>query len=85
MATAKTVQELNRELADKLADEGLKNPLAAYFGKFVGIVNGKVVVVADSLDDLDRRLRKIEPDPTRCFAVEVGRDCGVVEDIWEFP
>jgi hypothetical protein len=81
MAT-KTVQELNRELADKLANEGKNNPNAPYAGKFVGIANGQVVVAADSWDELARELRRVEPDPTKTFGVEVGRDYDEVHEIW---
>lgn len=82
MATAKTVHELNRELARKLVEEGLSNPPSAYTGKFVGIANGQVVVVADNWDELARRLRQVEPDPSKTFAVEVGRDYDLVQEIW---
>jgi hypothetical protein len=82
MATSKTVQELNRELARKLIDEGRNNPQAAYAGKFVGIANGQVVAVADNWDELARRLRQVEPDPRKTFAVEVGRDYDIVQEIW---
>ena len=82
MATSKTVQELNRELADKLADEGRGNPQSVYAGKFVGIANGQVVVVANDWDELDRRLRQVEPDPSKTFGVEVGRDYNAAEEIW---
>ena len=82
MAATKTVQELNRELADKLAEEGKSNPQYPYFGKFVGIANGQVVVVADDLDELYSQLRQIEPNPMKTFGVEVGRDYHEVEEIW---
>ena len=82
MAAAKTVQELNRELADKLAKEGANNPEAPYFGKFVGIANGQVVVVADDWDEVLRRLRQVEPDPTKTFGVEVGPDYDEIVEIW---
>lgn len=81
MATSKTIQQINRELAQKLADEGRNNPQAAYAGKFVGIANGQVVVVADNWDEVGRRLRQLEPDPTKCFGVEVGRDYEAVQEI----
>ena len=81
MAATKTVQELNRELADKLAEEGRDNPQHPYFGKFVGIVNAQVAVVAEDLDELVSRLRQVEPDPTKTFIVEVGRDYDEVEEI----
>lgn len=82
MATAKTVQELNRELADKLAEEGKNNPQHPYAGKFVGIANGQVVVAADNWDEVLRVLRQVEADPSKTFGVEVGRDYDVVEEIW---
>lgn len=82
MAATKTVQELNRELADKLAEEGKNNPQHPYFGKFVGIANGQVAVVADNWDQVYRRICQVEPDPTKTFGVEVGRDYDVVEEIW---
>ena len=81
MAAAKTIQELNRDLADQLAKEGLNNPQSPYFGKFVGIANGQVVVVADDLDEMASRLRRIESDSSKTFGVEVGRDYDVVEEI----
>lgn len=82
MATSKTVHDLNRELADTLAEEGRCDPSSAYAGKFVGIANGQVVVVADDWEELDRRLRQVEPDPSKTFGVEVGRDYNVAEEIW---
>jgi hypothetical protein len=82
MATSRTVQELNRELAEKLVVEGQTNPQSKYVGKFVGLANGRVVAVADNWDDLARELRQAEPDPTRTFGVEVGRDYAAVEEIW---
>jgi len=54
--------------------EGKNNPQAPYYAKFVGIANGQIVVVADSLDEADRQLDQIEPDPTRTAIVDVGYD-----------
>ena len=84
MSTTKSVQELNRELARNLIEEGRDNPQSAYAGKFVGIANGHVVTIADNWDELARRLRQAEPDLSKTFAVEVGRDYTVVHEIWEF-
>lgn len=81
MATPKTIQELNRELADKLAEEGRNNPQSPYAGKFVGIANGQVAVVAEDFESMVDGLRQVEPDPTKTFGVEVGRDFDVVEVI----
>lgn len=82
MVSSKTVQELNRELADKLAEEGRNDPKSPYAGKFVGIANGQVVVVADDLNEMVSRLRQVEPDRTKTFGVEVGHDYSVVEEVW---
>ena len=82
MSSSKTVQELNRELARRLIEEGRNNPQSAYAGKFVGIANGQVVAVADNWDQVARQLRQVEPDPSKTFGVEVGRDYDVVQEIW---
>jgi hypothetical protein len=82
MSTAKTVQEVNRELAQKLVDEGRNDPESTYAGKFVGIANGQVVIVADNWDEVAGRLRQVEPDPSKTFGVEVGRDYDAVQEIW---
>jgi phage FluMu gp28-like protein len=82
MATAKTTADINRDLADKLVNEARNTPKFIYAGKFVGIVNGQVVAVADDWDELAARLHAIEPDPAKTFGVEIGRDYDVVEKIW---
>jgi tetrahydromethanopterin S-methyltransferase subunit G len=48
----------------------------------VGIANGQVVVVADDLAELMRRLEQIEPNPQKTFWVEASRDCDEVIEIW---
>ncbi len=82
MSTSATVQDANRELARRINEEALTNPRSPYANKFVGIANGQVVVVADDLDAMVRRLRQIEPDPKKTFCVEASRDYSVVEEIW---
>ena len=82
MATASTIQELNRELARRINDEARANPLSPYANKFVGIANGQVVVVAGTLDEMARRLRQAEPDRDKCSWVEASRDYDRVEEIW---
>ena len=81
MSGARTVQDLNRELADQINQEALRNPQSPYAHKFVGIANGNVVVVADGAEEVSRRLRQIEPNPNNCYAVEASRDYGAVEDV----
>jgi hypothetical protein len=82
MSTTSTVQDLNRELARRINAEARCNPQSPYANKFVGIANGQVVIVADDLDEVLRRLRQIEPDPRNCFFVEASRDYDEVHEIW---
>jgi hypothetical protein len=82
MPDTRTVLEINRELAVRINEEARRDPQSPYAGKFVGIANGQVVVVADDPDEMSRRLREIEPDPRKCFGVEASRDYSQVIEIW---
>lgn len=82
MSSTRTVQEINRELAVQINEEARRNPQSPYANKWVGIANGKVVVVEDDSEVMSRRLRQIEPDPSKCFIVEASRDYTEVEEIW---
>jgi hypothetical protein len=83
MSETRTILEINRELAAKINEEARRDPQSPYAGKFVGIANGQVVVVSDDFDQLARRLREIEPDPSKRFIVEASRDYTEVVEIWE--
>jgi hypothetical protein len=83
MISDSEIQELNRQLAKKINDEARHNPQSPYAGKFVGISDGKVVVVADDVNELGRRLRQAKYNPRRTFGIEASRDYDEVEDIWE--
>lgn len=80
---SESIREINQRLATQINEEALKNPHSPYAGKFVGIANGKVVVVADTLDAMGRRLRQIEPDPNKTFCIEAGIDYDQPVEIWE--
>jgi hypothetical protein len=82
MSGASSVQELNRELARQINEEARRNPQSPYANKFVGIANGQVVVVADSLDEIVRRLRQVEPDPSKTCGLEASEDPDEVHEIW---
>src|SRR5438874_567210 len=84
MSTSTDVQTQNRELARQINEEALRDPHSPYAGKFVGIANGQVVVVEDSLTEMARRLRQIEPDPRKTSTVEAGLDYNDAIDIWSF-
>jgi hypothetical protein len=75
------IREANMALAKRINEEARADPSSPYAGKFVGIANGKVVVV-DADDQLvSRRLWEIEPDSRRVWFVEASRDYTVVEYI----
>lgn len=78
------IEKANYELADRINREALANPQSPYAGKFVGIANGKIVIVADTRKDALDVLRQVESDLTRTWCIEAGQDWDVVEEIWEF-
>lgn len=82
MSASIKVQDQNRELARRINEETRNNPQSPYTNKFVGIANGRVVAVADDLDEMSRQLRTAEPDARRCFWVEASRDYDEVHEIW---
>jgi hypothetical protein len=80
------IRKLNEELADRINQEALANPQSPYAGKFVGIANGQVVAVADTLHDAICLLRQVEPVPERTQCIEASRDYSepecISESIW---
>jgi hypothetical protein len=82
MAAVNSVLELNQEVARRINEEARQNPNSPYANKFVGLVNGQVVVIADNLDEMVRRLRQIETDPSKTFGIEASRDHTEVHEIW---
>jgi hypothetical protein len=82
MSDSRTIQDLNRELARKINEEARRDPQSLFANKSVGIANGQVVVVANNLEGMVRRLRQIEPDPSKTFGIEASRDYSVVEEVW---
>lgn len=81
MATTKSVQELNQELATRINEEALADPRSPHAGKFVGIVRGQVAAIADDLDELGRRLDALPADPAETFSIQAGRDYTRIEDM----
>ena len=82
MAQDTSVLSMNERLAKQINREARADPNSPYANKFVGIVNGKVVVVADSLREMDRQIRAIEPDPAKCYGVDASADYDTVQEIW---
>ena len=82
MADSLSVTQLNREVADRINEEALKDPSSPFAGKYVGIIDGQLVAVADDLGEAMTRLRQTGADPSRMFCFEAGLDYGRVEEIW---
>jgi hypothetical protein len=82
MSDALACLQRNREAARRINEEARRDPRSSLMGKFVGIVDGQVVAVADELDEVVESLRRIEADPSRTFCFEAGLDYGRAEDIW---
>jgi hypothetical protein len=78
-----SIQEINRELANQINAEARSNPQSPYANKFVGIANGKAVVIADHFEELIAQLRLAEPDPKKCYGVVASRDYTEVHEIWK--
>ena len=53
--------KLNWEVAQRINREARTNPQSPYAGKFVGLVSGQVVVVADSFDEMSKSFVKSNP------------------------
>jgi len=81
-ATMTPAQERCWEHAKKLNRVARSNPHSPYSGKWVGFVDGELVVVADSVDEMLTRLKAVEPDSTRCLGIEASRDYVTVDYIW---
>ena len=82
MADTEAIGLANERLAQQINHEARNNPSSPYAGKFVGIANGQVVVVASTWREVAERLRQAEADPNKCYALEASADYERVEEIW---
>jgi hypothetical protein len=76
-----SIKAINERLAKKIRREGKADPKSPYANRFVGIANGKIVVIADSLKEMMKQLRKAEPDTSKCYAVDVAADYDRVYEV----
>ena len=82
MVNDTSIGEANERLARLINQEGREDANSPYAHKYVGIANGKVVVIADSLREVDLRLDEVEPDPANCRIVDTIGDYETIQDIW---
>jgi len=82
MAEDTSIVSINERLAQQINREARQNPNSPYAHKFVGIANGQVVVVADTWREVAERLKQVEPDPAKRYAVDASADYDRVEEIW---
>ena len=76
------VKQRNQELAKRINAEARSNPNSPYAGKVVGLADGQVVIVADSLDEVDDYLRQLGVDLRRLFWVEASINYDEVQPIY---
>lgn len=72
----------NERVAKQIRLETRSNPRSPYAGKFVGLVNGQIVVIAATLSEASDRLTELEPDHTRCYCVDTNADYDRIDEIW---
>lgn len=82
MADSLAVSRLNLEVAERINAETRNDPSSPLAGKFVGIIDGHVMVVADDLDEVVERLCRAGADPSRAFCFEAGLDYRESQEIW---
>jgi hypothetical protein len=82
MSTLEEEQEKARILSRQINREARSNPHSPYAGKFVGILHGQVVVVADTLDEVAEILERLEEDPHRRYFVDASADYDSKHDVW---
>ncbi len=68
---------------DELA-KAINHELEPYAGRYVGILDGKVVVVCDDLKSVVDGLNEIDPEPRRGLFLEASADYQVPRDRTRF-
>jgi hypothetical protein len=74
-------QETDLELARSISREVRANPASPYAHKYVGILDGKVVVIADSAEEGLRQLRQIAPTRDRGLLIDPSVDYDAVHEV----
>ncbi len=66
-----TEYEVNQRVAERLCRDMQFEGQRFREGQYVALLDGKVIAVADTLDDALTAARAIEPDPNRGMIVDV--------------
>lgn len=82
MAAQLKITPADDELAKAINRDARSNPDSPYAGKYVGILDGKVVVVCDDLKSVVDALCEIDRDPTRGLFLEASADYETSHEIW---
>ena len=80
MTTTKSIEEVNREVGDQVLADAKRDP-QKYAGRYVGIANGKVVVVTSDLREYVRYLKEVEPNPANTYGVDLQYEYSKVYEI----
>jgi hypothetical protein len=72
----------NEELARQINREARANPNSPYAGKWVGLLNGQVVAVANTLEEVMTTLDDLEPDPGKGMVFEASADYDTPDYVW---
>lgn len=73
----------NEPLFRKINREARSIPQSPYAGKWVALLCGQVVAIADTIEEAMRELRKIEPDRFKGLIFEASGDYETVDYILE--
>jgi hypothetical protein len=65
--------DLNQAVAEQICATGQWNGRRFRLGEFVALLDGKVVAVADDLDQALQALRKLDANPRRGMVCEVAQ------------
>ena len=77
-----SVGDANDRLATQINREARENSKSVYARKYVGIANGKVIVIAGTLREVDLRLDEVETNPANCRIVDTIGDYETIQEIW---
>ncbi len=82
MLTLSEAQKENEELARQINHEARTTPNSPYAGKWVALLRGQVVAVADTPEEVLTKLRQIEPDRQKGVVFDASRDYSIVDYVW---